>query len=586
MFARISKKKYKDKVYQSLHIVETYRDGDARIRQRMVANLGAVDKYRAKDIEAIISGLRRVFDLTEETVEADGPTRTSSLGGAHAIFKLWDQLGWSDVIKRHLRRDRYRFDVCANLKTLVANRLLDPSSKLHILEWLKSVYLPGVPRKEIDYNHLLRAMDFLERHKRSLEPKLAAKILDLFSTDVNIVFYDLTSTYFEIDEADDPEVSPGDEVSTLRRRGYSRDHRGDRPQVVIGLVMNQDGIPLAHHVFPGNTLDKTTLKSVAEDLSKRFRIRRCVFVGDRGMMTQENATFLKSLGFDFILAHPLRRNKEAFEVIDCLEKDLMEKIRKEKKRAGRKKEPPRELFVEVTLGERRFVVCHSEEIAAQTKKARVKKLKKADAFMRSLADKLDAQDEGETFRGRNLTDQGALIKIHDYLRDRKLLRYTHVHLTKEGTLTWESDEKARQWENRIDGKLILETSTRTLKPSEVVSRYKELQDIERCFRTLKSSLDLRPQFHRVDRRIRAHVFLCVMALQMDRIIRKKLRDAGIRSQTSRVLDNLARIVAVETQVEGRHTKALTTSSDEQLTFFKALGVPKPTHRDFSLSNPL
>lgn len=534
----------------------------------------------------VIRGLRRLFELSEETVEADGPTRTSSLGGAHAIFKLWDQLGWSEVLQRQVNGDRYRFDVCANIKTLIANRLLDPSSKLHILEWLNSVYLPGIARKEIDYNHLLRAMDFLERHKESLEPKLAKKILNLFSTDVSIVFYDLTSSYFEIDEPDDPQELVDGEVSTLRRRGYSRDHRSDRPQVVIGLVMNQDGIPLAHHVFPGNTVDKTTLGQVAEDLSKRFRIRRCVFVGDRGLMTADNVAYLKSLGFDFILARPLRRNKEARKVLDRVEKSLKEKIRQEKERAERKKEPPREVFDEITLGERRFVVSHSEEIAAQTKKTRVKKLKKAEALMKVLAEKLNAQDEGERFRGRNLTDQGALLKIHDHLRDRKLLRYTNVYLNKEGMLAWEADEEVRRWENRIDGKLILETSEANLEPEEVVSRYKELQDIERCFRTLKSSLDLRPQFHRVDRRIRAHVFLCVMALQMDRIIRKKLRDAGIRSQPHRVLENLSRIVAVETQVEGRQTKALTTSSEEQPSLFKALGVPKPTHRDFSLANQM
>lgn len=585
MFTRIATKKYKDKTYRSLHILESYRDEEGNPRQRMVANLGDPDQYSPADAERIIRGLKRHFGLEEEDQKQQGITQTLGLGGTYTVFKLWEQLGWTAVMEKCLDGDRFRFDVVGNIKALVANRLLDPCAKLHILEWHKSVYLPGVPAKEITYNHLLRALDFMERHKEEMEPLLARKLINMFDTEVDIVFYDLTSCYFQIDHQDAPEP-PEDsvETSTLRRKGYSRDHRPDLPQVVIGLVMNKEGIPLAHHVFPGNTVDSKTLEEVVIDLKKRFRLRRCVFIGDKGLLTEENRWILKNAGFDFILSHKLRRNNDAKAVINRVEKDMKPGIEKEKKRRKKKGESFREVIDETVIDERRFVVSHNEEVARQSKKTRSRKLREAEAFAKELAGKLERQDEGEKFRGKKLTDQGALLKLHDHLRDNKLLRYTEAYLNDDGMLAWEPDEKARRWENRIDGKMILETSDENLPAAEVVRRYKELQDIERCFRTMKSSLDLQPMFHRVDRRIRAHAFLCVMALQIDRIIRNKLKAVGINTLPTRVLEKLSRIIALETDASGKRHKATTTPSLEQLTLFKALDLTKPTNRDFALES--
>lgn len=207
MFTRITSKKYKNKVYRSLHVLESYRDQDGRNRQRLVANLGDPGQYTAKDVGNVIQGLKKLFEIDDEPKESGGTTVTMSLGGAHAIFHLWERLGWTRVIRRQLARDRFKFDVIANIKTLVTHRLLDPGSKLSILDWIESVYLPGVPMKEITYNHLLRAMDFLERHKEDIEVDLASSWTDLFAQDVDILFYDLTSSYFQMGVTADPRES-------------------------------------------------------------------------------------------------------------------------------------------------------------------------------------------------------------------------------------------------------------------------------------------------------------------------------------------------------------------------------------------
>lgn len=495
-------------------------------------------------------------------------------GGAYCVMRLFDELGWEKPIRACWGHRRTRFDLVCNIRVLVANRLLDPSSKLHILEWFKGVWVPGVDRRQVSYAHLLRAMDFLWRHKKSLEVGFAQKLVSLFELEVDLVFYDVTSVYFEIDGAD-PEAEAL--VSTLRQHGYSGDHRPELPQVVIGLVMTREGIPLAHHVFAGNTVDKKTLREVVRDLKERFGIRRAIFVGDRGMLSEENLETLREAGLDYIVAHPLRGNNTVKEVLGELEPALERLRARELSRAEKAHEEPGEVVAELVRGGRRLVVAHQETIARQARKSREEKLQEAQRFIRKLHTKLLEQDLGFTQRGRALSDQGALLQIHDYLRDRKLLRYVEVGLDEKGALSWEPKTEARRWEKRIDGKLVLESSVKQLSAQQIVERYKELADIERAFRTMKSALDLRPLFHRADRRIQAHVFLCVMALQIDRVMRYRLRAAGIQRLPTRALQALDRFRLIRSELSpDKNHLALTTPSSDQLELFKALAVPRPS----------
>lgn len=542
MYVRIAERRHAGTSYRYVHLAESYRDETGRPRQRLIANLGNPDRFGPGEIEKVIAGLRRVFGLSDEGDPA-APERSAGaittaydFGGAYAVMQLFEQLGWKESLHAQRRDRRVRFDLLSNIKVLVANRLLDPCSKLHIVEWFEGVSVPGVRREAVTYAHLLRAMDFLHRHKTALEVGFARKLISLFDLEVDLVFYDVTSVYFELDGPDAPEGA-----STLRQHGYSRDHRADLPQVVVGLVMTRDGIPLAHHVWSGNTVDKTTVQKVVKDLAGRFGIRRCVFVGDRGMLSESNLEVLTKAGLDFIVAHPLRSHNATEEVLAQAGPALRE---------------------------------------AQTRKGRGKKLKEADEFARGLIEKLNRQDAGKPARGRPATDAGAMLRVHDYLRDRKLLRYTDVYQDEDGLLHCDANMEARGWEDRIDGKLVLETSDRTLPPAQVVARYKELADIERAFRTMKSSLDLRPVFHRVDRRIEAHVFLCVMALQIDRVMRHRLHRAGIHKLPTRVLETLDRHRLITTELGDERTHvALTTPAPQQLDLFKALGVSRPTMED-------
>lgn len=581
MYLRTATRKRADKAYQSLHLVESYRTKQGKIRQRIIVNFGPAHKYSKEQVREIIGGLRKFFKIEERTAEAVAPEASQDFGGTYAIFRLWEELGWSGLLGQKLWGRRHDFDVVSNLKVLVANRLLDPRAKLHILDWMEGVYFPGIDRAQVDYNHLLRAMDFLLEHKRALEPQLASPFLTLFDNALDLVFYDLTSCYFEIDEEDRKVKGSRGAGSTLRAYGHNRDRSGC-PQVVLGLVMTKGGMALCHHVFAGHTPDKSTLEEVIVDLKVRFPIRRCVVVADRGLLTEENLEVLTAAQLDYIVARPLRHNRITQKVIEATRPSVQDQTR-----AWQKAKSPlaeRECFVEIIIDGRRFVVAHSEEIARQSKKTRSTALSQATSYITYRVARTTGQHNGTiAVTGKALSHQQTLLHLHDYLKDRHLSRYYRLWLDQDGTIQWEPDQRSRSWENAIDGGLVLETTNRSLSPKEVFEQYKELQDLERCFRTLKSSLDIRPMHHWVDRRIEAHIFLCVMALQIQRLMRQRLQKASIKRSPERILEKLSFQRTVEATLNGQRIQGLVPPTEEQLSLFKALNIPKPQHK--SLLNP-
>jgi hypothetical protein len=472
MFFRTTTRRRGDKVYQSLHLVESYRSQEGKVRQKILVNFGALHKYTPAQVEEIIQGLKKFFHLEAPAPEVAAPAASQDFGATYAIFRLWEELGWTKVFQYCLRKRRHDFDVIGNLKVMVANRLLDPLAKLHILDWMEGVYFPGLDREQIDYNHLLRTLDFLSSHKEELEPKLARPILNLFDNPLALVFYDLTSCYFEIDQQDKNRLaSERPALSTLRNRGYDRDRSGC-PQVVLGLVMTKDGIPLCHHVFPGETPDKATLQQVVHDLKARFPIQRCIVVGDRGLLSEDNLKALAEAQLDYIVSRPLRRSLTAQQVLSALAPQIRAQIRQW--RQDRTPMEDRRAFWAVTLEGRRFVVAHQDDIAQQTKKTRQRKLIKATSYITERLARTVLQQKGSIpVKGKALNHQETLLHVHNFLRDRQLLRYYRLRLDEQGQVECRAHEENRQWELALDGKLLLETTNHTLSPQETVQQYKE-----------------------------------------------------------------------------------------------------------------
>ena len=378
-----------------------------------------------------------------------------------------------------------------------------------------------------------------------IKPLIAQAVLDP-KEPVDMVFYDITSTYFEGDKS----IQDDD----LRRYGYSRDHREDRRQVVIGLVMTRHGIPLCHHVFAGNTVDKTTVTQVVSDLKRRFQLRRVIFVGDRGMLSDGNLIHLMEEDLDMIVAHPVRGNGLAQEVIRDMKKLI-------------NPESTDEQFYEDVRKRVRFIMAYSPEVAEQSKESRQHRLEKADAWLKPVLKRL-AQPTG---RGEKATPQGTYDRIRDYLRDHNLLRWYHVELV-NGTLSVKRNREALHWEATVDGVLLLETSDMTLPAQDIVKHYKELAEVERGWRTLQCSLQLRPVYHWTEQRIRAHIFICVIALQMERWMRNKLQSISV----PKAMQVLRQMKAGELCFGDTATLMLTAITPEQKEIMKKLGVTPPT----------
>jgi transposase len=363
---------------------------------------------------------------------------------------------------------------------------------------------------------------------------------------MDLVFYDITSTYFEGDHS----IGEDD----IRAYGYSRDGRFDRRQITIGVVMAGNGIPLCHHVFPGNTLDKTTVVEVVRDLKERFDLRNVIFVGDRGMLSDENLEAVLDEELGFIVAHPLRRNAQAAEVIE----ELWNKFDRSSEK---------EQFLSDERTSLRFALAYSPVIAKDARRNREERLLGADAFIRQVLEKL----AHPSARGRRMTPQGAYDRIRDYLRDRRLLSLYDVSID-DGEVRVLPNKKTRAWEEKIDGMLLVETTDLTSPPKDVIRRYKELAEIERGFRALKSSLKLRPLNHWTERRIRSHVFLCILDLQMERWMRKKLVDISV----PKTIQILRRIKAVMLTSPEKNTLMVTRANGEQKEILRRLGVPAPS----------
>jgi len=546
MFVRLHRQKQRGKVYTSVQVCESYREPGKGPRNRVLVNLGPVEKLGPETLHKLADGFARAAG-SERRSEATAPWpmglhAACDYGHVYAVGAVWDRLGLSAALEAAGITGEAAFPAARLIRLLVLNRLCEPCSKWALLDWLEGVYT-GEPDPP-SYHHLLRAMDRLIAVKPQAEVAVAERLLGKRQA-VDLVFYDITSTYFEGDR------SLGED--DLRRFGYSRDGRGDRRQVVIGMVMTREGLPLCHHVFAGNTVDKTTVGEVVRDLKERFGLERVVFVGDRGMLSDGNLEGLLEQELGFIVAHPLRRNAQARQVIGTFARQFT--------RTG-----DTEQYFEDGRHGVRFVVAYHPAIARQVRQARQQRLRQADGWLREQLRKL----HHPSGRGRPPTAQGTYDRIRDHLRDRGLLGYYEVTLD-DDTVTVAKNRKALTWETKIDGVLVLETTDQELPVEEVVRRYKELAEIERGWRCLKSTLLLRPVHHWTERRIRAHIFVCVLALQVERWMRQRLRAAD--TSVPRALDVLRRIKVGELEVGGERRRFPTRPTPQQAKLLRCLGVP-------------
>ncbi len=563
-------------VHEYVRVVASVRE-KGRVKQKVVANLG-----RRDTLEAVLPLLERFLRGDDDQQQLakqlahEGPLEVleaSTWGPMLVARHFFEQLGLWRVLDTGRRWPRLmpqedpHDDWPSRVLALIANRLVRPGSEHALGAWLETDYVCDrhgrryVPhwkrqgRVQIDLAQLqrwYRTLDHLLLNKEAIEVALYHRLRDLFDFHADLVLYDLTSTYFA------GQGPPG-----LGKHGYSRDGKPRNVQVVVGVVMVA-GWPIAHHVWAGNTRDSKTVPEVIADLSKRFAFRRVVFVGDRGMVTESNlGTLQKAEGeWGFLVGMTRRQNPEAEVLIDRVQEDQW--IECEVGITAReKKAPPRTRVQEVRcdrVGVRVFVV-DSDERRAYEERMRQKVMERVRVGLEKVQARV-AKGQLKQAEKVGAAVERVLQRHHGY-------RYYAWEL-KEGALRYFEHPVNLRREKKYEGKYLIQTDQAEMTPEDAVAHYKELNEVERGFRSMKDPIGMRPIWHRAERRVRAHIFVAALAFLLERMLERALKDAGVPLSAQAALVALQTVRHVRFRVQGETRTGVTPGSLRARQVLKAL----------------
>ena len=522
-----------------LQLVEGERDAQGRVQTRILHSFGRTDQLDVEQIRRLVDQLSRYLGPAAPAAAAGlEVTRTWTFGGTHLLDSLWRELGLDRFFSQALEARSFAQPVERAIFALVCHRALAPASKLACSRWAgATAWIPGLERggAELDVQLLYRAMDFLHDAMAELQEHLYFQMTDLLSADVSVLFYDTTSVSFYLEDAD-PDGG-------LRRHGYSKKKRPDLPQIVMGLAINRDGIPVRHWIYPGNRIDVSTVEEVTRDLLG-LRPRRFLFVGDRGMVSQANLDFLESRRLHYLLGCPLRNDP-------ALERRMLSL-------PGRYTPVLEGLGVKetrLTEGGRtvRYLLCRSDARAEQDARRRASVLERLKA---KLADKRKGAASGDTRASRDLLSKPGYAR--------------YLTKTPEGKLRIDPAKVAAA--ARHDGKYVLMTNELDLPAEELVLGYRDLWRAECAFRSMKSVLDLEPVQHRTPERITAHVHICVLAYLLVRIAENRAQSGW--EQIREQLERISLTELTTDRVSVFQTKALSREERDLLNKCKVAPPPK------------
>ncbi len=470
-----------------------------RSKVQVLYNFGREDAASREALQRLAASVARHLEPGKaRAVAAEGLEFAESrpLGGTWVLDALWGRLGIGPAMRRLLKGRRLDASAERVLFALVANRALAPSPKLAASRWVnEDVLVSGLGATTDDACY--RAMDWLLEIREQLEKEVFGKAADLLDLEVDLLFFDTTSTYFQTEEADAPvardrhgNAAGGEDADEGRAAGFrafgkSKDHRDDLPQVVIGMAVTRDGIPVRVWCWPGNTSDSALIRQVKDDM-RDWSLSRVVWVADRGFTSAENRRYLRKGGNHYIIGEKLRSGSAEAEAALS--------------RQGRYKDVAGNLKVkEVRIAEdERFIICHNPEGAERDAAVRARMIAQLTELIRD-SDNL-SRDKRAELRGVISTKPG----LNRYLR-----------VTPGGLLR--VDASRAKAEENLDGKYLLRTSDPKMTSEDIALGYKQLLEVERGWRDMKQVIDLRPVYHRKEERIRAHVILCWLALLLARI---------------------------------------------------------------------
>ena len=570
MYLRTTRvKRPNGKVDEYIRLVESQWNDGSPIH-RVICNLG-----RKELLAPHADALLRI--LKGEKKAASDIGNASAIGawdwGPMLVARhFWQQLGVQSIIESIAKKNGSV--IADQALALVANRLCEPTSEHGMARWLETDFVcdrngnrwfpewredkerlkskrPRVRVKDSQLRRWYGTLDRLITHKKEIEKNLFLRLRNLFSLNVDLVFYDLTSTYFE------------GRGPSIAKHGHSRDEKPRNRQVLVGLVMI-DGWPIAHHVFEGNKRDSSTVQSVLKDIQDRFGLRRVVFVGDRGMVTSDNIELLRSRKHGYVVGLNRRRRPDVLRYLKRATGPWLEcpvGIT-----ASEKAQPPKTLVQEVASekpGLRVFVV-HSDERLDYERGEREKSMQRVREQLEALQERV-AQGKLKAPEKIGAAAARILSRNHGF-------RYYDWEL-KDGQFRFFEHPVNLKNEEALEGKYLIQTEEPNLSAIEAVAIYKELSEVERAFSGLKDVIEMRPIYHQKAHRTEAHIFVASLAFLLDRALEKKLKLAGVDISSKEAWQILKTIRVIDIDFGNDEQKrSVTHGSGRAARILKILGI--------------
>lgn len=587
MFLRRFERRKNGKPHTYWALAESYRTAKGS-RQRVVAYLGELTANEQDGWTQFCSHLngeapsrrpeRTLFDPPcRDEPRSDEPLlvklssirleRTRDFGDVWLAWGLWRMLGLDELLEGLVEPGREDVSWGTVAAILVIGRFCEPSSELHIADtWYRRTALEellGVVPEQVHTDRLYKGLDQLLPHKEALEKHLRQRLGELFELKCDLLLYDVTSTYFEGDLEGCP----------LAQRGYSRDSRGDRPQVCIGLVVTEDGYPLGYEVFAGNRHDSTTVQTIIEAMERKHGSLQRVWVLDRGMVSEANLKFLRERGGQYIVGAPKQMLRQ-------FEQHLTEQgwtVAQE--------------GVEVKLvpapdGQETFILARSAD-------RRTKELAMHEKFTARMETGLrKMQAAAETGRLKEAAAAGerlGRLKQQNWRAshafDVTIQKLAPPRGTQQLEITWQPSPKFGDWSQLADGCYLLRSNLTGVDAATLWKRYIQLTDAEWAFRIAKDELGLRPIWHHKEDRVKAHILVCFLAYALWKTLAGWMKNARLGDAPRTLLEELAKLKSGDVTLtarsprDGHHRRialrCVTEPDAAQAVLLQRLGLSLP-----------
>lgn len=574
MFLRQHHRSKDGKEHGYWSLVETVRTPDGP-RQRTICYLGELnDSAQArwqKTIEAFNEqGESTQLKLFPNNAELpDDPSvarvlvkkvrveRTRRFGDCYLGLELWKQLGLQEFFAQHLDQEIADVPWSRVAAVLAINRLCAPGSELAIEQhWYPGTALDDllhIPAGKINDTRLYRCLDRLLPCKTKLEQHLKQRFGELFQAEFDVLLYDLTSTY----------VEGAAEANPMMRRGYSRDHRPDCEQLVLALIVNQDGFPFSYELFDGNRADVSTVEAILRTVERKHGKARRVWIFDRGVVSEENLVAIRKRGGEYLVGTARSKLKQ-FE--QELLKDDFEKIRPEVEVKQ----------IRIPGGEETYILCRTAGRKEKEKAIRSRFVAKIEKALAGLEKRIAEGKLKDRFKmERNL---GRIQASHPQVAD---LYEMEVKDSKEGPrLVWRQKPEQQQWLEAREGAYLLRTNLTVDGAADLWKKYMQLTEVEAAFRTLKSELAIRPLFHQLEKRVKAHVLVAFLGYALQVTLKHLLKRSGSEYSTAQALKRLSELYSVDIvlpTVEGREIwlRRITKREEDQERLLNQLRLELP-----------